>query len=324
MQQFRKLLVMVSGDPTRQPALMWAARLAQRNGAGIKLLAVTEDLPWYTRLVLPDAEERQRALVRDRSEALEELAAPLRLTGLDVATEVRTGRGHLEVVREVVSGGHDTLLKEAEPNQRVLFGSTDMHLLRNCPCPLWLLKPGHEGGGFARVLAAVDPAPATDEADLLHLKAELAPNDAALDAKVLELASSLADEVGGELHVVHAWSAPGEALVRGDLILTQEQVDQYVEESRAEARKAVDQLLARFPDPTGRRRFHLLKGDPADVIADFAMTGHVDLIVMGTVGRSGIPGVVIGNTAESILQRVECSVLAIKPEGFVCPIGLDD
>ena len=41
---------------------------------------------------------------------------------------------------------------------------------------------------------------------------------------------------------------------------------------------------------------------------------------MGTVGRSGIDGVIIGNTAEKVLNRIECSVLALKPPGFVTPI----
>jgi len=44
---------------------------------------------------------------------------------------------------------------------------------------------------------------------------------------------------------------------------------------------------------------------------------------MGTVGRVGIPGFFIGNTAEEILKRVECSVLAIKPAGFVSPVGAE-
>ena len=45
---------------------------------------------------------------------------------------------------------------------------------------------------------------------------------------------------------------------------------------------------------------------------------------MGTVARTGIPGLLIGNTAETILQRVDCSVLAVKPDGFVSPVGLDE
>jgi universal stress protein E len=44
---------------------------------------------------------------------------------------------------------------------------------------------------------------------------------------------------------------------------------------------------------------------------------------METVGRTGIPGLLMGNTAETILQQVNCSVLAIKPPGFVTPVTLD-
>ena len=322
MHRFRNLLVPIDGDASRQPVLARAALLAKKNGAAIKLIAVLEELPWYTRLVLPNAEELQLVLVREKSEALDGLAAQLRRDGLEVATKVLRGRRYLELVREVLRGGHDLLLKEAEPNPSRLFGSTDMHLLRSCPCPLWLFKPEHAEQPFAHVLAAVDPTPPPDEADLLHLKSEPAPKDETLDAKILELASSLADEEGAEFHVVHAWSAPGEGLVRGDLMLAQEQVDRYVEDSRAEARKALDFLLERFPDQPGRRFVHLLKGEPADVIADFAKAGRVDLLVMGTVARTGIPGLLIGNTAEAILQRVDCSVLAVKPDGFVSPLGL--
>lgn len=47
-----------------------------------------------------------------------------------------------------------------------------------------------------------------------------------------------------------------------------------------------------------------------------------ELVVMGTVGRTGIPGFIIGNTAETILNQIECSVLAVKPAGFVTPVTL--
>jgi nucleotide-binding universal stress UspA family protein len=50
---------------------------------------------------------------------------------------------------------------------------------------------------------------------------------------------------------------------------------------------------------------------------------YVDVIVMGTVCRTGVAGFFIGNTAEKILNQVECSVLTVKPEGFESPITLD-
>jgi nucleotide-binding universal stress UspA family protein len=319
MHRFRKILVPVQGDLARQPVLGQAARLARQSGAAIRLVAVVEELPWYARLVHPQADELQAALVRESGRGLDELADRLRRDGLDVSTGALRGRRHLELVREVQRGGHDLLLKEAEPNEGVPFGSTDMHLLRTCPCPLWLFRPEHADRDPERILAPVDPSPSADEADLLHLKAELAPKDRSLDAKILDFAGSLAGDAGAELHVVHAWSAPGEDLLRGETMLSGEEIGRYVEDAEAEARKALDRLLARTPEPSGGRVAHLVKGDPADVIVETAKSRKIDLIVMGTVARTGIPGLLIGNTAESVLQRVACSVFAIKPDGFVSP-----
>ena len=69
-----------------------------------------------------------------------------------------------------------------------------------------------------------------------------------------------------------------------------------------------------------QHRIHLVKGEAALVIPKLAHEKQVDLIVMGTVCRTGIAGFFIGNTAEKILQDVDCSVLTVKPEGFVSPV----
>jgi nucleotide-binding universal stress UspA family protein len=67
---------------------------------------------------------------------------------------------------------------------------------------------------------------------------------------------------------------------------------------------------------------HLPKGDPIPAITDLVKDLEVDLLVMGTVCRTGIPGFIIGNTAEQILAKVECSTLTVKPLGFVSPVTL--
>ena len=58
------------------------------------------------------------------------------------------------------------------------------------------------------------------------------------------------------------------------------------------------------------------------MIPEMVAKKGVDLIVMGTVCRTGLAGFFVGNTAEDILQQVDCSVLALKPEGFVSPVEL--
>ena len=71
---------------------------------------------------------------------------------------------------------------------------------------------------------------------------------------------------------------------------------------------------------TAMRR-HLLWGAPAEQIVNFAKDVHADLIVLGTVGRSGIQGLLLGNTAENVLVHCDCDVLTVKPAGFQTPIA---
>ena len=80
----------------------------------------------------------------------------------------------------------------------------------------------------------------------------------------------------------------------------------------------LEALLEDFPYE--RRDVHLIKGSAAEIIPAFVEEQKVDLVVIGTVGRSGIPGLLIGNTAERVLNAVDCSVLTVKPEGFETPI----
>lgn len=91
MDRFRNILVSITGQSSQQPLLDRAARLARENQGTVTLTAVVEDLPWYTRLVLPSAEESNRGLVREKVEALEGLAARLRQDGLTVSTKVLRG-----------------------------------------------------------------------------------------------------------------------------------------------------------------------------------------------------------------------------------------
>ena len=104
-------------------------------------------------------------------------------------------------------------------------------------------------------------------------------------------------------------------------------LDSYVGDVCAKHRDWLNRLLRKAEKWIGpetpratKPEMHLPKGDPSNVIPRLARTLRVDLIVMGTVARTGIPGLIIGNTAESILSDIDCSLLAVKPEGFVTPI----
>ncbi len=68
------------------------------------------------------------------------------------------------------------------------------------------------------------------------------------------------------------------------------------------------------------QRLHFLKDDASALITDLAAKERIDLIILGTVCRTSVAGFFIGNTAENILQQVDCSVLTVRPEGFISPV----
>ena len=74
---------------------------------------------------------------------------------------------------------------------------------------------------------------------------------------------------------------------------------------------------------SGGARVHVVNGMAEFVIPDIAKSENIDLLVMGTVCRTGIPGFFIGNTAEKILDEVDCSVLTVKPETFQSPVKFE-
>ena len=82
---------------------------------------------------------------------------------------------------------------------------------------------------------------------------------------------------------------------------------------------ALNKLIQEFAITENYEVTHV-RGSPDEVIPQFITENDIDILVMGTVGRSGIPGFVIGNTAENVLQNLNCSLIAIKPNGFMTPI----
>ena len=94
----------------------------------------------------------------------------------------------------------------------------------------------------------------------------------------------------------------------------------WLRETQDRHQKKLDRLLGKYDLTDLEHQIHLRKGEAASAIPELAREKQVDLIVMGTVCRTGIAGFFIGNTAERILQQVDCSVLTVKPEGFVSPV----
>ena len=83
------------------------------------------------------------------------------------------------------------------------------------------------------------------------------------------------------------------------------------------------QLLGQNHIPLEGGNIHLREGMSEAVIKQAITELNVDVLVMGSVARSGIPGLLIGNKAEKLFTTINCTVLTIKPDGFISPVTLD-
>ena len=69
-------------------------------------------------------------------------------------------------------------------------------------------------------------------------------------------------------------------------------------------------------------QIHLAQGLPEDVISQVAEEIDAQLVILGTVGRSGLSATLLGHTAEQVIDNLDCDLLALKPKGFISPIKL--
>ncbi len=319
MKRFRKILLVCDRESEHDELLNRAISLAKSNRAQVTLIDPVESQPGevsavFAALAGDRGQEVEHELLDFHRARLSAIAASITAQGIETRILAPQGIAFMEIIREVLRGGHDLVMKGASGSRAGwpgLFGSTDLHLLRKCPCPVWIMKKGATPG-YARILAAVDPDPMDEER-------------AALDRLILDLATSLSEMDDSELHVVHAWRLVGEDSFRYSAFLRsrEAEIERLLEEEEGRHRSRLDAVLEGYRIADREDNVHLLKGEAAWLIPDLARDTGAELIVMGTVGRTGISGFFIGNTAEAILGQVDCSVLAVKPPGFRTPVALD-
>ena len=304
--------ILVAATPGRlHPAdVARVLRRAATMGAHVTVFDVVEPVPARRRAVevAGQATDLQELLLQDRCEQLRAAVADLG-DPADVTVRVGTGTPVVEVIRQVLAHDHDLVVVGSDPSDdHAGLDAGVSQVLRKCPVPVWVLRPSTSPE--LRVLALVDPDPE-------------APDRDSLNDRVLDLATSLVRAEGGELHVGHAWRLPGEAMLRSSQIvgLPAEEVDRMDTAAAADHRARVDDLVRRHGVAELGGQVHVVKGAPGHVLPRLANELSTTLVVMGTLGRTGLSGLVIGNTAETVLRALRCSVLAVKPEGFVSPIG---
>jgi universal stress protein E len=150
------------------------------------------------------------------------------------------------------------------------------------------------------ILAALDPT---------HMFAK----PAALDPEILHFSATLADALHGTVHAVHGY-VPVSANLSPAVLSKPGELEKVLVAAAADAFDA----LAKVAKPLGiaRDRLHVVGRHPTDAIEEVAMETGCQIVALGSISRSGVDRLLIGNTAEALIDRVPCDVLVVKPPAF--------
>jgi len=142
-----------------------------------------------------------------------------------------------------------------------------------------------------------------------------------VSGRALNEAVGVAQQTGAQLHVLHVIESAGLSVDLLDTKVSGTPARTLRALIEADVQQQFRAFLAQSQQESVKLETHLLWGSPANQTLNLATQLGTDLIVLGTVGRNGVEGLLLGNTAESVLVHCDCDVLAVKPAGFVSPIS---
>jgi universal stress protein E len=308
MQAFKKILVAVdlAGDgrfvseslptPTKE-AIRQAEWVAMANGAKLEYFYAlpqhAEQLS-HDRQILMAQSDTYKSVFEHAGEVLSGMAEQSKRKGLSVSSNVTFGESWIELIREVIRSNIDLVVvgtRRRGQFRTMLFGSTGIKLLRKCPCPVWITKPQQQNDEWIdSILVAHDLTPVGERA--------------------LQIGFEIAKRRNCQLHVFHAVN-------RGQF--------PTVNFSTADqAREEINHQLERLALNDAKVKISITDSAPCKAILDYIQSNSIELVVMGTIARTGVSGMLVGNTAEKVLPFLPCSILAIKPAGFKSPVSLDE
>jgi universal stress protein E len=306
---YRQILVATDFSAHADAALKQAVWLARQTGACIVLAHTLPDLrravhsaSYRARMDLLRGEGDlfQREIRQESDTKMRRLIEQVNATDLNIGFETLLGEPFVEITHAVQQEGYDLVLAGSRGLavwEQFFVGSTAKRLIRKCPASVWIAKDEHVGPPKV-VLAA------TDFSDV--------------SVKAVKQALWVAQQASAEFHLLHVVDSTD---VPEDIISRIPEGSSLVNEIKAEAERRMESIVESICAERSRIRLHFAAGTPWRDICRTAQHLHADLVALGTVGRSGIKGLLLGNTAEKVLGTCDCSILTVKPDGFVSPIA---
>lgn len=270
MMEFTNVFVVY--DPTKesQPALERAAAIAEVTEVSVHVFCCI-----HADIAKSEARPAQtKELIAQQRKQMERAAAPLFAKGIPLSIEVEWDKDWYQAtVRASVRNSADLVLKSSfkhTQGQRILNRTSDWTLMRECLCPVLLVKEDSPRD-IRKVLAAIDIRKDSG-------------NYEALNRHIVDFSRRVIDSNNAEVHFINAF----------------QDLQAYPDRNVLIKYCGVDS-----------DKIHIQLGEPEEVIVNSANDLGAGLVVIGNSARSGLFASLRGNTAEKVLDKLECDILSM-------------
>ncbi len=303
MIKYRNILVVIDPSMESQPALYRAVEVARlQDNATITVFMSIYDFSYEITSILSveERDEMRQGVVNQRQAWLENLISPYLNEGLDIRLKVIWhSRPSESILHEVSQTDYDLVVKSAHHHsllESFIFTPLDWQLIRKCQLPVLLVKE-HDWPADGNIVVALN---FSDE-----------PDQGALNLKLFKEANHVAKLVHGKVHLVNAVPAP---TVNIALEVPGFTPEIYNEAILAHHQGMMDEFAREHHVPT--EQTHVVEGLPEDVLPEIAEQLDAELILLGSLGRTGWSAALIGNTAEQVVDGLHCDLLVLKPDAI--------
>ena len=307
MEKYQKILVVIDPTTEDQKALKRAIELAKCTEATITAFLSIFDFSYEmtTMLSSDEREAMRQTVIDDRAAWINDLLQSIEHNDIEVVTQVVWHNRPFEaVIEKVIDEEYDVVIKGTHQHDKlksVIFTPTDWHLLRKCPCPVLLVKD-HSWPENGNIIAAINVGSDENEHQ-------------SLNEIITEEALNLANIIKANVHLVNSF--PGTP-VNIAIEIPEFDASQYNDTMLQHHKQSMIEHAQKFG--IAESHTHVKEGLPEDVIEEVSQTLDAELVILGTIGRTGLSAALIGNTAEHVIDRLNCDVLAIKPLGYKSPL----
>ncbi|MBE0457434.1 universal stress protein UspE [Pseudoalteromonas sp. KG3] len=306
MNSIKQILAIIDPTADSQHGLSRSIELAKKSGASITAFMSIYDFSYeMTTMLSGDEREAMRnAVVKDRQLWLDDILALYPEIKIQ-SQVVWHNRAYEAIIDTVINNQFDLVVKGTHQHdtlKSVIFTPTDWHLIRKCPAPVLLVKD-QAWPAQGNILAAVNAVSENQQ----HLD---------LNHRIIKDAQFLCELANASLSLVNAYPATP---VNIAIEIPEFNPSVYNESVKKHHIESTQELAAKHK--ISQQNCVIEEGLPEDVIPDVAKRLNSELVVIGTVGRTGLSAALVGNTAEHVIDSLDCDVLALKPDGYVSPLA---